>query len=154
MPGNRSSASDHPRGAYAYFLPLGTRWHDNDVYGHINNVVYYSYFDTTANHFLVHEAGLDIGNSPVIGIVVSSACEYFESAAYPQELECALRVGRLGNSSVTWELAVFRRGETEAIAAGHFTHVFVMRDEQRPTAIPASVREAMQRLQGYNDGAK
>lgn len=142
----KNRASAHRRDDYKYFVPITSRWQDNDVYGHINNVVYYSYFDTTANHYLIHEAGLDIAASDTIGVVVSSGCDYFASAAYPQSLEGALRVGRLGNSSVNYELAIFRRGDSEALAAGHFTHVFVERRSQKPVAIPDSIREALKAI--------
>ena len=134
------------RNDYGYFVPLTTRWHDNDIYGHVNNVVYYSYFDTTANSFLIHEGGLDIHMSDVIGAVVSSHCDFFSSIAYPDELEGGLRVGKLGNSSVTYELAIFKRGESSAVAAGSFTHVFVERETQRPRPIPDRIRGALQKL--------
>ncbi len=134
------------RNDYGYFVPLTTRWHDNDIYGHVNNVVYYSYFDTTANSFLIHEGGLDIHMSDVIGVVVSSHCDFFSSIAYPDELEGGLRVGKLGNSSVTYELAIFKRGESSAVAAGSFTHVFVERETQCPRPIPDRIRGALQKL--------
>ncbi|MDG2036397.1 MAG: thioesterase family protein [Pseudomonadales bacterium] len=134
------------RNDYGYFVPLTTRWHDNDIYGHVNNVVYYSYFDTTANSFLINEGGLDIHMSDVIGVVVSSHCDFFSSIAYPDELEGGLRVGKLGNSSVTYELAIFKRGESSAVAAGSFTHVFVERETQRPRPIPDRIRGALQKL--------
>lgn len=137
-------AEFHRRERYRYFVPITTRWHDNDIYGHVNNVVYYSYFDTTANHFLIHEGGLDIANSTIIGLAVSSQCEYFAAVAYPDELEGALRVGRLGNSSVTYELAIFKRGAQMAVAAGSFTHVFVGRADNRPTPIPERIRAALE----------
>ncbi|MBT8148792.1 MAG: acyl-CoA thioesterase [Gammaproteobacteria bacterium] len=133
-----------PRSDYRYFTALTTRWHDNDIYGHINNVIYYSYFDTIANHFLIHRGGLNIQIGDVIGVVVNSSCDYFSSIAYPDELEGALRVGKLGNSSVTYELAIFKRGENTAVAAGTFTHVFVGRESQKPTPIPAAIRKALQ----------
>ncbi len=134
------------RNDYGYFVPLTTRWHDNDIYGHVNNVVYYSYFDTTTNSFLIHEGGLDIHMSDVIGVVVSSHCDFFSPIAYPDELEGGLRVGKLGNSSVTYELAIFKRGESSAVAAGSFTHVFVERETQRPRPIPDRIRGALQKL--------
>lgn len=146
---NKSSMLERgsQRSDYGYFVPLTTRWHDNDIYGHVNNVVYYSYFDTTANSFLIHEGGLDIHTSDVIGVVVSSNCDFFSSIAYPDELEGGLRVGKLGNSSVTYELAIFKRGEPGAVAAGSFTHVFVERETQRPTPIPERIRGALQKLE-------
>ena len=140
----RATAGQHHRDDYRYFVPISTRWHDNDIYGHINNVVYYSFFDTTANHYLIHEAELDIEHAAIIGVAVNSSCNYFSSLSYPDELEGALRVGRLGNSSVTYELAVFKAGAALAAAAGSFTHVFVRRSDNQPVPIPDSIREALQ----------
>lgn len=134
------------RHSYAFFLPINTRWHDNDIYGHVNNVVYYGYFDTVVNSYLVHHGGLDIRNSDIIGVVVGSNCDYFSSVAFPDELEGGLRVAKLGNSSVTYELAIFKKGETLAVAAGSFTHVFVTREDQRPTPIPETIRNALSTL--------
>ena len=131
------------RADYRYFVPITTRWHDNDVYGHVNNVAYYSYFDSTANHFLIHEGGLDIHSGPIIGLVVSSGCDYHAPLAYPDQLSGALRVNRLGNSSVEYGLAIFREGETHAAAEGFFTHVFVDRESRRPAAIPERLRNAL-----------
>lgn len=131
---------------YKYFVPITTRWHDNDLYGHVNNVTYYSYIDSVANHFLIKRGGLDIRNSDVIGVVVGSSCDYFSSVAYPDELEGGLRVAKIGNSSVTYQVAIFKKGESTAVAAGNFTHVFVTREDQRPIAIPASIRKALETL--------
>lgn len=137
---------------YRHFLPLTTRWMDNDVYGHINNVTYYSYFDTAANHYLITAGGLDVERSPVIGLVVESRCNYFKPLAYPDRLQAGLRVDRLGNRAVTYGIGIFREDpatgepEAEAAAAGHFVHVFVDRESRRPTAIPATLREALARL--------
>ncbi len=131
---------------YRYFLPITTRWMDNDVYGHINNVTYYSYFDTVANHYLIHEGGLDIHTSPVIGLVVESKCAYRAPLAYPDRLQAGLRVDKLGHRSVTYGIAVFKEGEAQAAAHGHFVHVFVDRDSRKAVAIPERLREALQRL--------
>jgi acyl-CoA thioester hydrolase len=134
------------RGEYVYFLRIPTRWMDNDVYGHVNNVVYYAYFDTVINRWLVDEGGLDIHAGEVIGLCVESRCRYLSPAAYPDELEAGLRVGKLGRSSVRYEIAVFRAGEEEPCAFGHFVHVFVERATRRATAVPDRIRESLERL--------
>lgn len=131
---------------YKHFQPITTRWHDNDIYGHVNNVVYYGFFDTAVNNYLIQQGGLDIQDGDIVGFVVSSACDYFASIAYPDLIEVGLRVARLGNSSVQYELAIFREGEQEACAAGRFVHVFVERASNRPTAIPGRLRAALEAL--------
>ncbi len=131
---------------YRYFLPITTRWMDNDVYGHINNVTYYSYFDTVANHYLIHEGGLDLHTSPVIGLVVESKCAYRAPLAYPDRLRAGLRVDKLGQRSVTYGIAIFKEGETQPAAHGHFVHVFVDRVSRKAVALPERLREALQRL--------
>ncbi|MDD1966422.1 acyl-CoA thioesterase [Pseudomonas putida] len=131
---------------YRHFQPVTTRWHDNDIYGHVNNVTYYSFFDSTVNSYLIERGGLDIHEGSVVGFVVSSACDYFASIAYPDLIEVGLRVGKLGNSSVQYELAIFRAGEEEACAAGRFVHVFVDRQSNQPVAIPAEMRQALEHL--------
>ncbi|MBI6949285.1 acyl-CoA thioesterase [Pseudomonas koreensis] len=134
------------RSDYPHFQPVTTRWHDNDVYGHVNNVTYYSFFDTAVNTYLIQVGGLDIHDGEVVGFVVSSACDYFASIAFPDLIEIGLRVGKLGNSSVQYELAVFKVGETEACAAGRFVHVFVERTSNQPVSIPGRLREALECL--------
>ena len=134
------------RDDYRHFQLITTRWHDNDAYGHVNNVTYYSFFDTAVNTYLIEQGGLDIHDGEVVGFVVSSACDYFASIAFPECIEVGLRVGKLGNSSVQYELAVFKAGEEEARAAGRFVHVFVDRASNQPVPIPGMLREAMQRL--------
>jgi len=134
------------RSNYRYFLPITTRWMDNDLYGHVNNVVYYSYFDTIANHYLIKEGGLDIHHGPVIGYVVSSQCNYKSAIAYPEEIEGGFRVNRLGNSSVEYGIAIFKKGQEKACAYGTFTHVFVDRATERPTPIPPPLRAALERV--------
>lgn len=136
----------HLRRDYKHFQPITTRWHDNDIYGHVNNVVYYGFFDTAVNNYLIRQGGLDIQDGDIVGFVVSSACDYFASIAYPDLIEVGLRVARLGNSSVQYELAIFREGEQEACAAGRFVHVFVERTSNRPTAIPGRLRAALEAL--------
>ena len=134
------------RDDYRHFQPITTRWHDNDAYGHVNNVTYYSFFDTAVNTYLIEHGGLDIHDGEVVGFVVSSACDYFASISFPERIEIGLRVGKLGNSSVQYELAVFKAGEEDACAAGRFVHVFVDRGTNQPVTIPAMLREALQRL--------
>jgi acyl-CoA thioester hydrolase len=131
---------------YRHLQPIATRWHDNDVYGHVNNVTYYSFFDTAVNTYLIEQGGLDIHGGDVVGFVVSSACDYFASVAFPEHIEIGLRVGKLGSSSVQYELAVFKAGEADACAAGRFVHVFVDRGSNRPVAIPGALRGALEAL--------
>lgn len=135
------------RADYPHFQTITTRWHDNDIYGHVNNVTYYSFFDSAVNTYLIERGGLDIHDGAVVGFVVSSSCDYFASIAYPDLIEVGLRVARLGNSSVQYELAVFKSGEEEACAAGRFVHVFVDRASNQPLPIPEELRAAMTLLQ-------
>ena len=146
------SQPQHLRADYRHFQPITTRWHDNDVYGHVNNVTYYSYFDSAVNAYLIEVGGLDIHEGAVVGFVVSSSCDYFASIAFPERIEVGLRVGKLGNSSVQYELAVFKVGEDQACAAGRFVHVFVDRQSNRPVPIPAPLRAALECLQVVEAG--
>jgi acyl-CoA thioester hydrolase len=134
------------RAEYPYVCSLETRWMDNDVYGHLNNVVYYSLFDSLINRYLISEGGLDITGDSIIGFVVHSSCTFVAAVAYPDALEGGLRVAQLGNSSVRYQIAIFRTGDPSARAFGEFTHVFVDRASQRPTPIPAPIRSALTRL--------
>ena len=131
---------------FHYFIDLGTRWSDNDIYGHVNNVMYYSYFDTTANRYLIDEGGLDIHEGDIIGLVVDSGCSYFAPVAFPDQLEGSLAISKLGNSSVRYEIGIFKKGEQTAVAQGHFVHVFVDREQRQSTPIPEQMREALARL--------
>ena len=131
---------------YRHFQSITTRWHDNDIYGHVNNVTYYSFFDSAVNTYLIERGGLDIHEGAVVGFVVSSSCDYFASIAYPDLIEVGMRVAKLGNSSVQYELAVFKAGESEACAAGRFVHVFVDRESNQPVSIPEGLRAALQVL--------
>lgn len=131
---------------YRYFVPITTRWMDNDVYGHVNNVTYYSWFDTAANRYLIAEGGLDIHGGDVIGLVVQSQCRYRAPVAYPDAVRVGVRVDKLGRSSVTYGLAVFREGDDTAAAEGSFVHVFVDRATRRPVELPPPLREALARI--------
>ena len=131
---------------YPQFYPITTRWSDNDIYGHVNNVTYYSYFDTVANRYLIEEGGLDIGDGQIVGYVVNSACQYHTPIAYPETVTAGLRVDRLGNSSVQYGIAIFRDGCDTAEAHGQFVHVFVDRARGASVPIPAELRDALQRL--------
>ena len=135
-----------PRSLFRHFETIATRWMDNDAYGHINNVVYYSYFDTVVNRYLIEAGALDIERSPVIGLVVETHCNYFASLAFPQLIEAGLRVAKLGSSSVRYEIGLFAAGEPLAAACGHFVHVYVDRDTRRPVALPAPLQHALQGL--------
>lgn len=134
------------RADYGHWLEIPTRWMDNDVYGHVNNVVYYSYFDTVINAYLIEAGKLDIEQGPVIGLCVESQCRYFKPLAFPDRIDAGLRVGRLGSSSVRYEVGLFRSGDEAAAAAGHFVHVFVDRAGRKPTPIPEPMRSALARL--------
>ena len=134
------------RADYPHFLAIPTRWMDNDVYGHVNNVVYYSYFDTVINEHLVREGGLDFIDGSVVGYCVESQCRYLAPLAFPDAIDAGLRVAHLGKSSVRYEIALFRRGEAAPAAVGYFVHVFVAREENRPTPIPDSIRACLEGL--------
>jgi acyl-CoA thioester hydrolase len=140
----RTQAQD--RSDYRHFNPITTRWMDNDAYGHVNNVVYYSWFDTAVNHFLVTNGLLDIERSPVIGLVVETQCNYFASVAFPDRIVVGLRVAMLGTSSVRYELAIFRENDEKASAQGHFVHVYVDRETRKPMPIPNQIRILLQSL--------
>lgn len=139
-------AREEVRGDYLYFTRVNTRWMDNDAYGHINNAVYYSYFDTVVNQHAIEYGGFDLSRADAIGLVLESRCRYHYSAAFPETLDAGLRVGHLGNSSVRYELAMFRQGQAHPAVTGHFVHVFVNRDSRRPCPIPESLRSRLQQL--------
>jgi acyl-CoA thioester hydrolase len=128
------------------FYPVTTRWSDNDIYGHVNNVVYYSYFDTVANRYLIEQGGLDISDGSIVAYVVNSGCDYHAPITYPEAIDAGVRVERLGNSSVQYGIAIFRAGEQEAAAHGHFVHVFVDRESNRSVPIPDNLRAALARI--------
>jgi len=134
------------REGYRHFLSIPTRWKDNDVYGHVNNVEYYSYFDTVINTWLILEGGLDIHRGAAIGLCAESHCRFLREIAFPGSVDAGLRVDKLGNSSVRYGIGLFRAGEDEPAAEGWFVHVFVDRDSRRSTPIPESIRTALQPL--------
>lgn len=134
------------RAAFAHFRTLATRWMDNDVYGHVNNVVYYSFFDTVVNQFLIEQGVLDVQAGAVVGLVVETQCRYFSSIAFPDVVHAGLRVAHLGNSSVRYELGLFRNDDDTASAQGHFVHVYVDRASNRPVPLPEDFRRALATL--------
>jgi len=140
------AAAQLPRAAYRYFLAIPTRWMDNDGYGHVNNVTYYSYFDTAVNEHLIRAGGLDIRNGPAIGLVVETACRFHLPLSFPEPVDTGLRIVKLGTSSVTYEIGIFRRGDEAPAASGRFVHVWVDRATQRPTPVPSAIRGALMPL--------
>ncbi|MBO0934413.1 acyl-CoA thioesterase [Fibrella aquatilis] len=134
------------RSNYRYFLPITTRWMDNDVYGHVNNVVYYSWFDTVVNQFLVENGALDPQTSDVIGLVIDTQCTYLASVSFPDKVVAALAVRKLGTSSVHYEVGIFKNDEITASAQGQFVHVYVNRQTRRPVPIPDSFRMLLGRI--------
>ena len=136
-----------PRDAYRAFRTITTRWMDNDQYGHVNNVVYYSWFDTAVNAHLIEQGVLDTAAGTVIGFVVETQCHYFAPLAFPQDVEAGIRVARIGGSSVRYEVGLFAAGAPLTAAKGHFVHVYVDRATQRPVPLPAPLRAVLERLQ-------
>ena len=134
------------RSDYSYFHLITTRWADNDIYGHINNVVYYSYFDTVANQYLIEFADFNPINASIIGVVVHSNCTYIKAIAYPNKIEAGLTIKKLGKTSVTYGIGIFKKGEKAAYAYGEFVHVFVNRKDNQPTSMPKNIREALQKI--------
>lgn len=132
-----------PRAAYRHFMSIESRWMDNDVYGHVNNVVYYAFFDTVVNRYLIKAGALDIHQGEVIGLVVETGCQYFAPLAFPDTIEAGLRVVRIGRSSVRYEVGLFRAGDAAAAAQGHFVHVYVDRANRRPVELPVGLRDAL-----------
>lgn len=131
------------RADYPFLFPIQTRWADNDIYGHVNNVTYYSYFDTATNALLIQKAGFDIHHSPIIGLVVNSSCNFLEELTYPEIIEVGVAIAKIGNSSLTYDLAIFKQGKGEASAQGQFVHVFVERTTKKSTSIPQEMRDAL-----------
>ena len=135
-----------PRGAYRAFRTIGTRWMDNDAYGHVNNVVYYSWFDTVVNAHLIENGALDIQHGEVIGLVVETHCNYFAPIEFPQSVEAGLRVAHVGRSSVRYEVGLFAQGQPLTAALGHFVHVYVDRVTRQPAALPDALKSVLEAL--------
>jgi acyl-CoA thioester hydrolase len=134
------------RSAYRVFRSIGTRWMDNDAYGHVNNVVYYSWFDTVVNAHLIEHGALDIEHGQTIGLVVETQCNYFSSIAFPQNVDAGLRVAHMGKSSVRYEVGLFAQGESLTAAKGHFIHVYVDRASRRPAQLPPELTSVLENL--------
>lgn len=134
------------RDSYRHFLEIPTRWADNDVYGHVNNVIYYAYFDTAVNHYLLSKSVLDFTNGAVIGLVIETSCRYHAPMSFPDIVHAGLRVAKIGTSSVRYEIGLFRNNEPRASADGYFVHVYVDTTTRRPTPIPPALREALQAI--------
>ena len=132
-----------PRHVYPFFTRITTRWMDNDLYGHINNAVYYSFFDTAVNSYLIDRGALDIHGGSVIGLVVETHCNFFAPLQYPHGVEAGMRVGRVGNSSVRYEIGLFADAAATSAASGHFVHVYVERGSRRPVALPPPLLAAL-----------
>lgn len=141
-----SKPQPEPRSAYRAFRAITTRWMDNDAYGHVNNVVYYSWFDTAVNAHLIERGVLDIHHGRTIGLVIETQCNYFASLAFPQTIDAGLRVAKLGSSSVRYEVGLFAQGEPLTAAKGHFVHVYVDRDTRRPVPLPPDLKTVLEQL--------
>lgn len=134
------------RADYRHFMVIPTRWIDNDIYGHVNNAIYYAFFDTVINHYLVTEGGMDMHSGDTIGLAVETHCQFMAPIAFPDVIDAGLRVAKLGRSSVRYEVGIFRQQDTYAAAQGYFIHVFVNRETRRPAPLPDTMRAALARL--------
>jgi acyl-CoA thioester hydrolase len=143
MPNHSSTENDTQRKHYAYFKSISTRWIDNDVYGHVNNAVYYTYFDTVCNSFLIEKGGLDIATSPIVGFIVASNCQYLSPIKFPSTVNAGMRINRIGTRSVEYGVGIFCDANTTASAHGTFTHVFVDRATGQSIGIPQEIRLAL-----------
>ena len=141
------SAREQSRADYRHFRTIPTRWMDNDIYGHVNNVNYYSYFDTAVNQYLIERGVLDIHNGDVVGFVVETSCNYFRPLAFPDAVAAGIRVARIGNSSIRYEVGLFRNDDQKIAAAGHFVHVYVDRRSGQSVPVPAATRAALVAIQ-------
>lgn len=139
------------RTAFRHFVEIQTRWMDNDIYGHVNNAVHYSYFDTAVNRHLIDTGGLDLQHGAVIGLVVETACAYFKEIAFPERIFAGLRVTRIGRTSVRFEVALFRNDDDLAAAQGHFVHVYVDRASRRPVELPEEMKKSLAALVNPSD---
>lgn len=140
------SLKEQTRADYRHFLSIPTRWMDNDIYGHVNNVNYYSFFDTAVNRYLIDAGVLDIHDGRIVGFVVETQCQYFAPIAFPDTVHAGIRVAQLGSRSVRYEVGLFRNQDEAPAAAGHFVHVYVDRASGRPVAIPDDTRAVLDRL--------
>jgi acyl-CoA thioester hydrolase len=145
-PPSAARPQPEPRSAYRVFRDIPTRWMDNDVYGHVNNVVYYSWFDTAVNAYLVEQGVLDFHAGTTIGLVIETQCNYFAPLAFPQTVQAGIRVAKLGSSSVRYEIGLFAQGEDSCAAKGHFVHVYVDRETRRPVSLPAPFKTVLETL--------
>jgi acyl-CoA thioester hydrolase len=134
------------RDQFKFFLDIQTRWADNDIYGHVNNVTYYSYFDTAANALLIQKTGFDIHQSQSIGLVVDSACSFFQELSFPEIIQVGVAIGKIGTTSLHYELAIFKQGQEQASAQGHFVHVFVDRETRKTVPISESTRNVLEKF--------
>lgn len=141
-----ANAAAMHRHHYRHLASIDTRWMDNDAYGHVNNVTYYSFFDTAVNRWIIERGLLDVANSPTFGIVVETGCRFHASLSFPDRITAGLRVAHLGNSSVRYEIGLFRNKDESAAATGHFVHVYVDRATRRPVALPLAIRSALETL--------
>ena len=128
---------------FKFIFPIQTRWSDNDMYGHVNNVMYYSFFDTAANALLIQKAGFHLQDSPIIGLVVNSSCNFMQELSYPEIIEVGVSIAKIGNTSLSYDLAIFKQGQEHAAAQGSFVHVFVGRQTRKSTPIPNEMRDAL-----------
>ena len=144
--GATTGAASGLRAGYRRFLAIPTRWMDNDSYGHVNNVTYYSYFDTAVNQHLIVDGGLDIADGPAIGLVAETMCRFRKPLTFPDTIDAGLRVVSIGTSSVRYEIGLFRQGDDEPAATGYFVHVWVDRASNRPVPVPAPIRAALELL--------
>ena len=151
--GCMSRPQPQDRAAYAHFSTISTRWMDNDIYGHVNNVTYYSYFDTAVNRYLIEAGVLDIHDGQVIGLVIETHCNYFAPLAFPRRVDAGIRVAHIGKSSVRYEIGLFDEDQPLSAAGGHFVHVYVDRATRRPVALPDDFVAALNRLVCAPDGA-
>ena len=131
---------------YRHFLTIPTRWMDNDVYGHVNNVVYYSFFDTVVNKFLMEERQLDYSKGEVVGLVVETKCQYFAPIAFPDVVVAGIKVAHIGTSSVRYEIGLFKNDEEKPAAEGHFVHVYVTRSTNKPTPLSSEMRSILEKI--------
>ena len=145
-PASPAKPQAEPRSAYKVFRTITTRWMDNDAYGHVNNVIYYSWFDTAVNAHLIEQGVLDIHQGDTIGLVIETQCNYFAPLAFPQTIEAGIRVAKLGSSSVRYEVGLFAQGEPLTAAKGHFIHVYVDRVNRRPVPLPAPLKSVLEQL--------